>query len=213
MSTQLMIYFGCLLAASFVEPLWSSLLDETICISLQGIRSIVSPHVRTESGHEVKVKASQFYVGLSFQYWTSFENKFASTASVGSAGTEFLELVNDLFEVHSLKEPLWVSLFPSQTVDWSAGWLACAGWSLGEGERDVQKPSWHWWAHNLWFILAVCPPAPPPKKKSLRTLTTFWGFYYSSLGTSTFTKPGCCPGGQVLGGGRFLHLDSAAEFQ
>ena len=60
MSTQLMIYFGCLLAASFVEPLWSSLLDETIFISLQGSRSIVSPHVRTQSGHEVKVKAALF---------------------------------------------------------------------------------------------------------------------------------------------------------
>ena len=33
------------------------------------------------------------------------------------------------------------------------GWLACAGRSLGEGERDVQKPSWHWWALNLWFYL------------------------------------------------------------
>ena len=67
-----------------------------------------------------------------------------------------LTIATFMFEVHSLKDPLWVSLFPSQTVDWSVGWLACAGWSLGEGERDVQKPSWHWWAHNLWFILAVC---------------------------------------------------------
>ena len=37
----------CWCLASFVEPLWPSLLDEAICISLQGSRSIVSPHVRT----------------------------------------------------------------------------------------------------------------------------------------------------------------------
>ena len=35
---------------------------------------------------------------LSFQYRSSFKNKFESTAGVGTAGTVFSELVNHLFQ-------------------------------------------------------------------------------------------------------------------
>ena len=86
---------------SFVEPLWSSLLDEAICISLQGSRSspfhLMSGHVEAIR-FAVEVVIIVLSVAFSFPYWTSLKNKFASTASVGSARAVFSELVNRLFQ-------------------------------------------------------------------------------------------------------------------
>ena len=85
--------------ASFVEPLWSSLLAEAICISLQGSRSIVSPHVRTCWSNPSRCGRSlvpAVFWALKTEHPSS-KNMFASTAGVVSAGTVFFELVNGLF--------------------------------------------------------------------------------------------------------------------
>ena len=75
---------------SFVEPLWSSLLAEAICINLQGGRSIVSPHARTCWSNKSRCGRNLARVFWALR-WASFKNKFAS-AEVTSAGTVFFEI-------------------------------------------------------------------------------------------------------------------------
>ena len=103
---------------------------------------------------------------LSLKNWTSFENKFASTAGVGSAGTASFELVNGLFSSCAFRNSL------------TRGFSFGLPWHFFPGRYQKILASHTFVANeNKWVIMGLCATQPKPWIGWRRSRATDWRIF------------------------------------